>query len=74
MRLLARHPQRQALGEKWKRGPQQRPEGHGVAAQSLLTDELISDDEFSDRRQRKKEDTNFDSTGVGEETNHGTSH
>ena len=37
MRLLARHPQRPALAEKWKRGPRQLPEGHGVAAQSLLT-------------------------------------
>ena len=37
MRLLARHPQRPALAEKWKRGPRQRPEGHGVAAQSLPT-------------------------------------
>ena len=47
MRLLARHPQRPALAEmelifiaeKWKRGPRQRPEGRGVAGQSLVTAE-----------------------------------
>ena len=32
--MLPRHP---ALAETWKRGPRQRPEGRGVAAQSLLT-------------------------------------
>jgi len=30
-------PRRPALAGKWKRGPRQRSEGHGAAAQSLLT-------------------------------------
>jgi len=37
VRLLAMLPRHPALAEKWKRRPRQRPEGGGVAAQSLLT-------------------------------------